>query len=314
MAIALAVVVTVLVVRPDSSGDGPSTLGTNGPASEFASANDTGPVNIITDEPTCDAWNTILGKYSEAMDSVKWDDRDAAIPASAWTPEQRSMYESAEKAMTQAADQAVNLVKKTPHRVVRVLFEQFIAYTRAFVQRIPSYVSEDANIIGASNGAGDALANMCGAISYRSAQAIAPLVSAVPGPTKVALPEDPNTPTKLLTEPTSVCSEWEPQVTKFADDTQAWRSIDKGIPAKEWTPDQRAVHDAVAPIMLASADEMERLGRQSGNPRFEDVATLAAQYRRAFVLTLPDYKSADSYLALSATNLVRLVNLACKAA
>src|SRR5882757_864993 len=42
--VVLAVVITVLVVRP--SGGGPTPTPTNG-QSDFASANDTGPVNII---------------------------------------------------------------------------------------------------------------------------------------------------------------------------------------------------------------------------------------------------------------------------
>ena len=47
------------------------------------------------------------------------------------------MYETVGKAMDNAADQTVSLVKATPHRVMRELYEQFIAYARAFDQAIP---------------------------------------------------------------------------------------------------------------------------------------------------------------------------------
>ncbi|WP_135451385.1 hypothetical protein [Mycobacterium sp. DL99] len=312
LAIALAVVITVLVVKPDSGGNGPSNAGPEGSKSVFASADDTGPAGIITDDPTCDAWNSIANEYASAAKSVNWDDRDFNIPASSWTSEQRGMYESVGKAMTEAGDQTANLVKKTPHRVMRALYGQFIAYTRAFVERIQSYTADDDNLVAASNGAGSGLVNICAAIRYRSAQAVAPLVEAVPGPTKVAAPQEASAPARFLAESNPTCSDWDALVSKFDDDTKSWRSIDKNIPAKEWSPEQKSVNDAVAPIMTASADEIERLGRQSGNPELEDIAILAAQYRRAFVIALPGYTAADAYLELTATNLVRLVNWACK--
>src|ERR1700754_5066465 len=56
--IAVTVVITVLVVDKNSGG-GESPTPTNGSASDFASANDKGPVGIITEDPTCAAWNRI---------------------------------------------------------------------------------------------------------------------------------------------------------------------------------------------------------------------------------------------------------------
>ncbi len=52
------------------------------------------------------------------------------------------MYEAVGKAMRNAADQTVNLVKVTPHRVMRELYEQFIAYARAFTDNIPHVHSQ----------------------------------------------------------------------------------------------------------------------------------------------------------------------------
>lgn len=312
LAIALAVVVTVLVVRPDG-GNGTTDRNVADTASEFASANDNGPVEIITDDPTCDAWNAIAGESASVTDSVKWDDRDTSIPASAWTPDQRAMYDSAGTAMTRAANQAEGLVTKTPHRVMRELYEQFIAYTHAFVQSIPSYVPADNNLTVAASGAGNGLANICGAIMYRSAQAVAPLVPAASNPTDPSRENEIST-AVMLTGKSSICGDWDSMVSRFSEDTKAWREIDKNVSAKDWTPEQKTLNDTVAPVMLATADEMERLGRESGNLTLEDIATLAAQYRRGFVTTLPTYTSADSYLELTATNLVRLINWACKEA
>ena len=65
--------------------------------------------------------------------------------------------------------------------------------------------------------------------------------------------------------------------------------------------------------MNTFADDVERLGRSSGNPVLEDFAVLAAQYRRAYVLALSSYTSVDNYLANASTNLVKSVYSACKA-
>src|SRR6478736_5641932 len=53
--IAVTVVITVLVVGKNSGGGSPTP--TNGNGSDIASANDKGPVAIITDDPTCSGWN-----------------------------------------------------------------------------------------------------------------------------------------------------------------------------------------------------------------------------------------------------------------
>jgi hypothetical protein len=311
LAIGLAVVITVLVVRP--SGGGPTPTPTNG-HSDFGSAGDDGPVNIIAEDPTCAAWGLVGREYASKLTSVNWGDRDESVPASAWTAEQRTMYETVGKAMSNTADQTVNLAKQTPHRVMRELYQQFNAYSRAFVDKIPSYVAADNNFVVVTDALGNGLNNICGAISYGSAPPLAPLVAEPAPPSEVAPLGDPTAPTIFLTNQNSVCSEWASTVSKFGDDTTAWLAIDSKIPAIEWTPDQKAVNDAVMPVMSANADELERLGRQSDNPIMEDIAVLAAQYRRAYVTALPTYTSPDGFLAQAATFMVKVVDWACKAA
>lgn len=65
--------------------------------------------------------------------------------------------------------------------------------------------------------------------------------------------------------------------------------------------------------MVANADEVEKLGRESGNPTLEDIATLGAQYRRGFAEAIPDYNANDNFLAQAATYLVRIIDSGCKA-
>ncbi|HEY6645931.1 MAG TPA: hypothetical protein VI217_02390, partial [Mycobacterium sp.] len=139
--IAVTVVITVWVVGKDSGGESPTP--TNGNGSEFASANDKGPVGIITEDPTCETWRRINDAVAAEERSVSWSDRDQSVPATAWNPQQRTMYETAGKAIRDAADQVVGIVKLTPHRVMRELYEQFIAYSRVFVESIPAYTASD---------------------------------------------------------------------------------------------------------------------------------------------------------------------------
>jgi hypothetical protein len=315
LAIALAVVITVLVTRPSgggSDGNGPTAQNGN---SDFASANDTGPVNIITEDPTCAAWGKISRNLRDREDSVRWGERDFSISATNWTPEQRKMYETVSDAMSQAAGQSLILMKQTPHRAMRELYGQLIAYANLFGSRLTSYVAKDDNLAVQVDTLASTLSAVCDAVGYEAATAIAPLVSNEEPPTRpVKIPED-SEPAIFLTAPApSSCGEWRSLITRYSDETAAWRAIDLNLKAAQWTPEQRAVVDGVMPAMEANADELERVGRQSGNPLFEDFAVLAAQYRRSFVKALPSYSTADSYLGASATQLVRTIDWACKAA
>ncbi|MBU8810783.1 hypothetical protein KL953_18025 [Mycolicibacterium goodii] len=311
LAIALAVVVTVLVVRPDG-GKG-TTDASSGPKSEFASADDVGPISIITEDPTCDAWGRIARDYSDTTQTVDWAARDYAVPAASWTPQQRNMYETVGKAMTTAADQTIALVKQTPHRVMRELYEQFIAYARAFESKISAYTSDDDNFAVATDAFMIAAANICSAIDYGSAQTIGPRVPDAPAPTHVSQPLDPAESKTFLNKPNLVCPEWASLVTEYSEKTAKWRALDRSVSAKDWSPEYQTLNNAMAPVMSANADELERLGKQSNNPTLEDIAILAAQYQRGFVIAIPNYTPSDNLLAESATQLMRTVNWACKA-
>uniref|UniRef100_UPI001D001AF3 hypothetical protein n=1 Tax=Mycolicibacterium baixiangningiae TaxID=2761578 RepID=UPI001D001AF3 len=313
LVVALAVTVTILVTRDGSDGNSPTPPG-DGQASEFASANDTGPVNIITEDPTCDAWLRIAREYTDVLSVLGWKNRNESIGANAWTPEQRSMYESAKTAMTRAAEQTSSLVRLTPHRAVRELYEQFMAYTARFVDLIPTYTVDDDNYLAVSDATQSSMVNICEAIQFRSAAQVAPLVSA-PEP-----PEDPSRPATtaqselFLAEANDICPEWDRSAVDFDRAIASWRSTDPRVPATDWTPDQRAVNEAVAPVMERNADKAEQLGRDSNNPVLEDFATLSAQYRRAFVAAIPAYSQNDNFVAEAASDLGRSITFACRAA
>jgi hypothetical protein len=223
------------------------------------------------------------------------------------------MYEAVGKATASAADLTANLAKETPHRVMRELYEQFIAYGHAFAESIPTYVAKDDELSNATNAIGTGLGQICSAIDFKSAAPLAPLMKDPAGPSNVAPPSDRGAPQRFMADENPVCSQWLSLSVKFNDDTATWRAIDPNIPASQWTPEQRSINDAVAPVMTTNSDEMERLGRESDNSVLEDVALLAAQYQRAFVTALPEYVVADNFLSEAATYLVKSVEFACKA-
>ena len=308
--VALAVVITVLVMRP-SGGGGATPTPTNG-KSDFASANDTGPVAIITEDPTCAAWNKVNTSLFDAEQQVKWTERDPSVPATDWTPQQRNTFETVSKAMTGAADQSVSLAKATPHRVMRELYEQFIAYTRSFAERVPKFTAPDNELARVVDGIAGTFVNICAAISYGSSAAQAPLLPPVRPPSKIASVQNLETPQRLLTNGDPICTEWTSRLDRYFNDTTDWQSISEDIPASQWTPEQRATIDAVIPVMSAFADDLENLARRGETSAVQDFGVLAAEYERAYARALPTYTSADGFLAAAATYLAKTVEQGCK--
>ncbi|OMC34168.1 hypothetical protein A5740_10430 [Mycobacterium sp. GA-1841] len=313
--IALSVVGTVLILRPDSSGgNGPSNTA-NG-ASEFASANDTGPANIITEDPTCEAW----GKVSSGLDAAvpEWNKQDYSIPATDWTPQQREIFENESTALTDAIPKLENLAKQTPHRAMRQIYLQARAYAQKTVGVIANYAATDKPTVAAFNQFFTVLNRVCDAIYYRGAQQTAPLISA-PRPPSSSSSEDGSGDALVmdgfLAVDDSGCSNWTNMVERFDKDsrTEAWGDLDPQIRATEWTPENKAVIDAVVPVLTEYADNMERAGRESGNAVWEDLAVTAAQYMRAYVQAIPTFTPNVGYMPLTSTTLANAINWACKA-
>ncbi|MEO6793083.1 MAG: hypothetical protein ABI253_16815 [Mycobacterium sp.] len=316
----LAVVALVLVGVVLLGGDpGKGSLAGAGSsrgaaASGIASADDTGPVSIIMSDPSCTAWTSISSNLSGTLSLLghgKWNERDQSIPATAWNDEQKKEYLAAGQVVRNAAAQSVGLVKLTPHRVMRELYEQFIAYTRAFVEHIPTYTERDAALAGTAHSAASALAAICAAANNGSAATRGPMVEAQSAPTKTASPGNSTNPQRYLTTPNPVCSDWRAALDKFGADTAEWRELDPSIPATYWNPQQKAINLAAGPVMISLANKMQQLGRRSNNATLQDFAELSAQYRRAFVLALPTYDPTDNYLANAATFLSTTVLGGC---
>ncbi|MCV7255858.1 hypothetical protein H7J86_27190 [Mycobacterium hackensackense] len=302
MALVAVIAVTAVVAASCTKSSGgsdkptaaPTTSGT--PTSDFASANDTGPVSVITEDPSCAPWLPINNTLADA--EGEWVNRDASIPASAWGPELRAQYTTAARAIRNAADQTAALVKVTNHRVVRELYEQFIAYSRAYVERIATYTPPDDNLALASIAAATVLTHICQAITNGAAAARGPLVASIEPPDSPNPPDDPAHPERFLLKHDSACDDWKSSVDNFGSNPAvvAWVKTDASIPASQWPPEQQAANDAVSPVMTALADELQQMGNRSDNATFQDIAALSGQYQRAYVKSMPTYSKADENL------------------
>lgn len=311
--IVLTVVVTISVAgNGDRSSVSASSESEDPPRSGLASANDTGPAAIIVEDATCAAQGPIFSTWV-ADTQHGWGDRDPLLPASAWTPEIRSQYEDAARVMRQTADELTPLVKATPHRVMRELYQQFMAYARAYADAVPTYTPTDNYLARVTIAAADAVANICAAIDYKSAPARAPLVTPHTSPKDVPGTMDAERPSPFLTKNDVVCEDWGSMLKRFDSDTIKWSETSPDIPASQWAPEQRQIFDDVTPVMRRLASQLQALGAQSDNHTLRDFADLSAQYRMGYVEALPTYTPADKYLANASIRLAGLVNSACQA-
>jgi hypothetical protein len=308
----IGITVGVTLIYTHDSGSGGTTTSTSGAPSDLASANDTGPVTIITDEPTCTTFYSLNDGLAQ-VEPKGWGEARATFgPASDWSPDQRSQVETVAKSMRKAADQAVALAKQTPHRVVRELYQQFIAYGRAYADSIPNYTPRDNELASANVNASSVLLGICNAIEGGStSRALA--IEPVDPPSQVATPGEPTDPKRFIEATDSSCTEWIQRLDAFNAATVDWQNRDGSVPGAQWTPGQKALVDATLPVLTKYANDIAAAGRDSENAVFEDFAETAALYIRAFVAAGDDYEVADGWLNFTGFRLANLVSSACRA-
>ncbi len=310
--IAVAIGATMLVLRHDSNDSQGAPSRPLNESSDVASAGDTGPVTIITSDPTCVDFGATLNNSEAKLG--EWSKRDTSIPAAAWTPQIRTMHEDAATVFRTEADQLVTYARNTPHRVMRQLYEQAIAFDRAYADAIPNYTPTDNNLALASNSLEGAAISICATVRKFSAPKRSSLVQSALPPSSLAPISDPANPTRFLTPPTPICAEWMTLTADYADEIhQLYAAIDNTVAAADWTPDVRASWDRLAEIYGSYfAPRVEELGRKSANPVWEDFAVLAAQYYRAFAAAVPTYTVNDWYFANVGANTIGAVRAACQ--
>ena len=320
-ALLLAILITVTTLWVSRGGDQsppppdapPPSPTATAEISEFASAHDDDPVTLLTREPTCADWEPINERLKTEL-ANGWLERDPTVPGSAWTAAQREQHLEVARALRAAADNTAPLAKATPHRVMRELYGQLIAYWRSYADAVDRYRPPADHLALAATHAAEAINGICAAIDFGAAGDRSPLV--VPGPPPVPdMPlGDPDTPTRYITKPSPFCSEWVTMVADYATATTEWRERhDPNVPARYWSPEQRKLADDVAGVMEQNADRAQLLGLLSGNLIAADFAALSAQYRRAYAAALPDFALPDIHLDNTALRLQALTNQACQA-
>jgi hypothetical protein len=100
---------------------------------------------------------------------------------------------------------------------------------------------------------------------------------------------------------------------KFNTETTEWGKLDSTTPASQWTPERRAIEESVQPLLTEYANDVEAIGRQSGNSVLEDFAFSAALYIRTYVTVGDSYTSADSWLSYIGFRFANLIAGACRA-
>ena len=310
--IAVTVVVTLTLAKKSDSGNGGSTTAAAAPMSDVASSKDSGPVNIITEDPSCAPWTPIIDTLAD-VDSHGWLNRDPSIPGSSWTPEIRAQHETVAVAMRKAADQAVPLAKMTTHRVMRELYEQFIVYSRAYADSVPRYVPLDDNLARAGSTAGNAISDICSAITFGSAAARATLLPGVMSPTSIPPIGDLSNPQRVFSAPDTVCADLIATIEQFANSPayKSWLSTDPAIAVGNWSPEQQTLTAAMTPLMAANADALEKLARRSSNPTVQDLLLFGVQYQRTYIQALATYRSSDQYINGAGQRSVAVVRAAC---
>lgn len=312
IAVLLVIVATIgatLLFTRDGDGDasGPPAPGV---ASDIASANDTGPVSIITDEPTCDAYIKVNDSVA-ALETQGWGDlRDNLGPRSTWTPQQQSEVEEVAKGIRNATGQLVALAKQTPHRVMRELYGQYIAYGRAYADSIPDYEPSNNRLADVNVAVGNALAAICTAIDNGAANRSL-IQSPIDPPTEVAPVGDPANPERFLISPNPLCASWIVREGELATATADWANLDGNIPGTQWSPEQRATQEAADSALAAFGERTAAAGKQSGNPVVEDFSTLSAMYLQAYTSAGSGYTAADSWLSTAALRLSNIITHAC---
>lgn len=282
----------------------PTTTTATAPPTAVASATDTGPVGIITDDPTCNAWRAISVAWAGNGPLDKWTpdspDNPIHLPASAWNPEQRAAMDQSGRTFRDMATKTVPLAQATPHRVMREYYEQFIAYSRAYADSLTNYFPQlDISLGKAAEDVINVLISTCNAARDGAAPARSVLVKPEAAPSQIPAPQDPANPRRFIsaTDKTT-CGEWITLNQKLEDDPSIadWNKFDRKVPLPQWSPERKTLSGTITPLLETNADDIVRTAGRSSNPVIQDFAAFAAVYQRAYTKALPTYTDHDGQL------------------
>ncbi|MCF6386826.1 hypothetical protein L2K20_07550 [Mycobacterium sp. MBM] len=112
-------------------------------------------------DPSCEPWSNASNKFD--IDAAPWRDNDPNVPASQWTPEQRSTMVSMSSVMTQFADEIVEISMSSDNPTLRDFAALSAQYWRAFAIALPTYQVTDNSLASAAAYAHYLVFNACAA-------------------------------------------------------------------------------------------------------------------------------------------------------
>ncbi len=101
--IGVTAAVTMSVTGDNDGGNGSPTSPPSGNNSGIASANDTGPATIITEDPTCAAWTPINNTLAQIAERTAGTSATLLSLPQNWTPELRAQYDGSRAGVAQCA-------------------------------------------------------------------------------------------------------------------------------------------------------------------------------------------------------------------
>ena len=311
--LAVSILIGTLARQPGDVSAGRSESSAAQRNSAPGSAEDVGPVAVITADATCSEWSVVRGPVVAAQ-TAAWTRRDPSLPRQSWDPARARPFDTMGAALKGASDQSAALARRTPHRAMRELYSTFTSYGREYAAALPSYQPANDLLVRTALAAFDAVTNVC-AVADGSSWAIlrAQVVPQVPVPTAPAPMGDLDRPARFLAQPAAPCTDWVLADAALRAQTRAWSAVDPALTSDEWSVEQRAAIERTAHVGTQQADDMEAWGRAAGNPVFEDLAVLGAQYFRAYDLGVPTYRPGDSAFARVGFDMSGLIAAACEA-
>lgn len=300
--IAVVAVVVSTVTGPADAGQRPpgAPSSTNASPTPATRPSTTTTTSVMSAPPSSDAISAVINEPSCGV--LEGIDRERAkatldLPAatmyaaSEWSPEQRDIMTGAAQAFRTAADRLVPSIEQTPNRFVRELYEQYVAYSRAFADAVPNYVAAQSGFAYAAIFINQVVLGICAVVERGKPDVylaqIPPIDIGQPPPPP---PPDPANPPVMLTQVMPNCDQWRSAM-PVSLSTELMTDRSKG--------------DQYAEVLLG-------LGAGGANPLAYDIAAFTAYYLRvAAVVT--DTNVQQGYRNVG-TAVWDFINSACKAA
>jgi len=256
-------------------------------------------------DPVCDDWAKSFDVFSESL--KQWQSLNKGIPAAKWTPEQRAIFIETGEAMARSSEQFESILPKARNVVLQELIAQAVVHLRAYVEKIPTYVDEDALTSGVAINFSNAVTYMCSAVP------LAPATDRA-GPNWSSTVNNPSGLVDFMEGPDPVCGDFLAVSEKQNTALKGWAETDPTVPAEQWTPKEKKLNEAVSTVLNQYLPEFRRLAEGAEGRIVGDLLATQASYTQAYADAIPTYTPEDDQLWKATIALAGGIGAACEAA